>query len=310
MRFVTFEEIKEICRNTLGGYEKYDTSSADFIDNLNKLAKEIVDKLDISQLKFSIEHRDSNICIIYNFVCENKYKTGSGFVFNKDSFDNDLTTHIINIQNGCKAISIVNKIIDSRNDSTGNNIDIQMIWGNSLYSSIAYWDYKTIVIKLSKKSIQNLIELYRNGEQAFQVKIEDLIDNDIAKENIVETYKNIPNTRLYKELELEFNGNMQTELSMNMLSRKDAIQICVNNTSGQNLELHVVENIKQLGDFITLSIWNVDFKNKTISIKLKDEKVIDNKSEEIIYNYNICSRIEQSLALNDIEKSKIFHKSN
>lgn len=282
------------------------TDSDEFNDKKCDLENKIRSELNIDNFSIDFEHRDDKLCIIYSFYHADNYKSRSGFIVNNDTFIDDLAKNIFDIHDSLKALTILNSLESIKFDNK-SKIQIEYVWGNSIYSRIYYWDYNKIVISLSRESNQRLLDIYRDGEETFKLKINEMINSEIHNLNIVKAINSLSDTVLGKQLGIKFESSLDIELLRCMINRADAIKICRYSDKKSNIKMQVVENINQLGNFIVLCDWDINFKKKKIDIKIRDEKVIDIAENDIISNYTICSKIEQSIKLSDIENDNIFN---
>ena len=304
---MTFEEIKQICRDELGNTLELNIGSEETNNKLAKLESRISKEFKIDNFKLKFETRYAKLCAIYSFQLNLKNKCQSGFSFELDELDNKLAETIILIQNGSKAIKIVNKILANIFDTGENYVKLNYIWGNSEYCKVSYWDYDNLVIELSRSSVKKLSNEIESGEKSFELSMRQMLDDNIGYSDIIQTMNSVKNTKFVKEMGIAFESDsIEEEFTRMMLSREDTLSFCKSYNKSKNLEISNVEVINQLGRFLVQATWNINFKNKDVEIRLKDDKAIDLEDMTIITNYNICSRIEQSLKLSEQEKSLIF----
>lgn len=302
------EEVKQLCIDELNSLSKYDCSDIDRIQLFNEICQKIESSYNIEGLQIERTTRGSNDCIIYRFYGYNNAICSAGFLYNADTFDDDLANAICDIVDGNEAIKIINEAIDECRDKSGDTTIVHYIWGKGPYCKVYDWDYESINFKVSNKSLKSILDNYRDGATSFSIEVNKALSKDrITKENILKIITNFNNFYFNKSIEAEiWDKRLINHLAGCFVNRNEAIDICCKQPVNSLINLRVAEIINQLGTFIALANWRVDLKNKDISISLVGDKVIDTDNAEFISNYNICARIEQIISLSDDEKSKIF----
>ena len=305
---MVFEEFRQLCRNELWEIAKPSCSSIDRMSYLEDISNKVSSEYGVDGLSFGIVTRNGIEYITYSFGGASHSKSAGGFKFNCSTFESDIGNTMADIVDGYNALRIINDTIENAVDASGEKRSIYYTMSKAKVSSIYYWDYSHIGVKLSEKSTNIILKAFRSSENSFKLLIKSLVAKDgMYKDNIINFIRNFNTYEMHSKFDIVLeSNNMSLELSKNMLSRDEAIQYISEFKSKKHLELYVVQIIEQLGVFIALAKWVVDFDSKDVSIYLKDEQVIDATNGEILSNYGICSRIEQILRLNDQEKELMF----
>ena len=285
------EEFKQLCRDEILGISSMSTSEIDRANLLSSMAQKICECYDFSEFKLDIVTRGNVQYIIYKFNGFNNASCSGGFVYNYDTFDSDIASAVTDIIDGNDAINILNEIIESDRDKLGGKVAVYFVWGRGPYCKVYDWDYSKIGIKISRDALANLLDNYREGAKSFRNEI----SSAVAKSAIGKAI----NAKI-EDIELI------NHLTRQMLNRNEAISYCKDHRSSGVISLQVVEIVQQLGVFVALANWVVDFKNKNISVSLINEQVIDVDNAEVISNYGICSRIEQIIGLSSDEINSIM----
>lgn len=301
------DDILSLCKDELIGI-------SGFIDeDKPELFKQISDKINqeysISQLKFLSSVRNGTQYIIYRFKDDNGRFCKSAIEVNHDTLVDDFVDHLYMIIAGCKAIQIINEAYDEYRTNFGAPMSIEYKWGRLKGCDIAYWDFNSIVVELSSKALEEILAQYDNGETAFKLKVESMIKkSDLGKQNIVEFIREFNNISIHQAFKLvKLDVDDTTLLTEHMISPEDAETIVHKNRNNSgNQRIQVLNIVKQLGTFLVLSYWDVDYADKTINISIVDDQVIDLDSASIISNYAILSRLEQVIDLDANSKAEMF----
>lgn len=276
----------------------------------NSLSSKIESEYNISII-FSTINRGSCTYITYKFF--DKYGTlcKAAFKLQPDSGADTMVTNLVAIIAGSEAIEILNDSYDKYRASTGSAIDIRYQWGRAVDCSIGAWDFSNITVKLSAKAIDKLISLYTSSQSSLGLKLSGAIEqSEVGKQNIVEFIRDFDTFPIHKMLDAEISKEPTKDiLSKSMLRPDDAKSIIRNNAKSMTKgtqNLLVVRVVSQLGTFIVLSNWKVDYGDKTISTSIIDDKAIDLESASIVTSYSIISRIEQVIKLSKSDIAEIF----
>ncbi len=196
------------------------------------------------------------------------------------------------IMNGSQAITELNNKIKDIQLSIGSTILVSYKWSiDSNTCSISDWDYDKITVKLGKTSISELIKLYTIGE------INNTITNEDWNTSIPKFIENFNKNKLHTKLGAILAGvKIEDILTENMLNTNDILAIIRHNESNTGTQtFKSVSLIKELGRFIVLCKWEVDYNKKKISINIVEDKVLDLDKGIYIRNDELCSRIEEKL---------------
>ncbi|MBR1455434.1 MAG: hypothetical protein IJ593_12455 [Lachnospiraceae bacterium] len=305
---MSYEDVRDVCRKAFANIDYDSLGFAENADSLSNASKDIGGILKIKNLRFKVEAKDNKKYFYYYFntsIINNSY---SGFVFDTNSFEDKLTHHMLNLSDGIQAIKIINDSIDKY--CKGNNtVHLEYLYGRGDESVVNFWNYKSIIVELGKKSKDNILLEYRKGEDYFKSFVKNIVANNSELNNDI-TYiiYHFNELDINKKLGISLSSNdLTSELTRCMLSRNDVINYLTECEHNRTLELYSVEIVQQLGTFIALVLWKVDFKKSNISIELVNECVIDADGKEIVTNYSICNRVEKYLELKDDERKKIFN---
>lgn len=268
-----------------------ETSRIKVINWLNALASKMSD---ISELSFSIKSKGEKSYILFKFKDLTGYKCNGSMEIGEsipETVDR-IASVIVDSQWALKSINDIFERIQTEN---GLILSVKYKFGYGKYATVAYWDYSHIIIKLNADSVNQLIEINGNSEQLDNLakklqntKYPDSVPefltwfngNDVNKQfGMIMNYKSIPEA-----------------LTDNMLSRKDVLDIIEKNKGGKGTQkLKSVEVMDQLGLFVALIIWNIDYERSEVSIDIMNDSVIDIENSRFVSDHSLYSRIEQRI---------------
>ena len=187
---------------------------------------------------------------------------------------------------GQSKVNNLNNMLESIRIDKGSLFSIKFMVGNGTSSSVNYWDYNLVIIKLSEKSVNTLIEA------------ED-IDISLIEwpDNIINAICNYNELQLSKDIQSKLcNDTVESIVSIftkNMLNTND-VRNMINKDIDQGIQkLKSVEVISSdLGIFVALLVWNIDYRLREASIEILDSKVMDIENKRFVTDKALYDRIE------------------
>lgn len=259
------------------------------VEWLNNFASLVVNNIDA--LVFDADTYNNNLYLMFNYSSYLGASKGSLQVQNNiiDTLDYILDLII----KGEQALRVINKKLSDLKDSNGSILSIKYCPGFGAFARVGYWDYTNLVIKLSLDSMDKL---------ASYVSTED-IERDIieAVEGLSWTeyaplfIEKFNSLRINYILKAKMNySSISDALIDNMISLQDVRRVLLSGkfTIGEQ-QITSVFVVKELGTFIAIVIWRVDYGSKKVSINVLDNKVIDIENKRFVSDHSLYSRIEQ-----------------
>lgn len=205
---------------------------------------------------------------------------------------------------GIEAIKYINdKLREGRIQGNGE-LSIQYQWGYDRECSINDWDYNNIKIKLSKESLNILIDLYQNDID----KITECIDEQEWDLNILKYLDNILGFSTNRLLELtNIADNLKEDLTNNMFNRNNIINLIRNNAKSIGKQrFKSTHLIDELGAYIAIVYWDVDFSKRTIDMQIQENRIIDLEDMQFIYDNALYKKLESRIILNKEELNRLI----
>lgn len=216
--------------------------------------------------------------------------------FNEEHIRNWVETLI----DGVVCIKRLNdKLKDIYEDSSCIHVYFRYSLKNEFKSYIYDWDYDTILVALSRKSIHQLcsivddLEISKNSITTY-TKLEDFITK----------YKE---SDILCDINLELDSiNIYEALSKHMNDRDTVINIIKNAKDQHNkIEVTSVLACESLG-IVCKFKWNIDFDNLDIKVNIENNKVYSIKNNEFIRDSEILNGIEKLYKLTASEITDIL----
>lgn len=289
---ITFEELKSKCREIIQQISPEERISVDN-NTLDLLSSKLESEFNIEKFKLEYAILYKKETIVYSFISEGII-CKSGFTYEPESFDDKLSKAILDIVDSEEALALINNNLDSSRQA--ESLEIKYIYGKGTHSSIYYWDYNKIVIGLSEKALNGILEQYRNNNESYKLFVDsNKLNEEISGLTIIDIVKSFNSLSLNQKFQIELEtSDLETELVKEAISIKDVIDYITEHKSF-DMSITTVEVVRQLGVFIVLVKWEYEASTNKTTPKIVGEKIIDIENNEIIYNYSILSRIEQSI---------------
>lgn len=208
------------------------------------------------------------------------------------------------IQDQLIAIDQLNAIVKDQLYKSNNSFIISYCWGQDDKCSIEDWQYQFIRVKLSKDSCEKLRILIK--DESFNVQQES--DKTNFGTNAADMVARFNNMELHQEIgAIIETSSIEKALTSNMLQMDDAINF-VRDNKHKNGKQHikVVIPFNELGQFLTVNDWEVDYHNKDIKSQISEQKILDTENKKYILEQQIYNRVEKRLRMQDDIIEELF----
>lgn len=220
-----------------------------------------------------------------------------------DKFITDLSSLIYLISEGMKAVAELNKLVAEKQNEKGSSVIISYKWGiTDRFCKINDWDYDRLKIKLSKPSILQLIDLVESG------KLGDYIEDTDWTKSIKQFISEFNKSSLHEKISAVINtNNIERILTDNMLSTEDVVAYIKRNVDQNGTQMFkTVEVLSELGKFIAIVKWKVDYTKGKISIKLDGDKVFDVDNDRFTADRDIVDRVIKKIDISKKLEEALF----
>lgn len=282
--------------------ENIELLKADIEESLAYINKQLIffDGFERFHVGYNVKEKDGaieNIQLVFSFKPHNSSPEQYYMYIKRDSFKEFQSTFENSIKfivEGSKAIAETNTIIRNIQEEIGAPLAIEYKWAISdKLCRIGDWDYNRIKVKLNRSSIHSLIDMYNNNI------LKSTIENSKWNLNIKEFIENFNHLEFHKAICAMLKSNdLVTILTENMLDTRDVLAVIRRNKNSQGKQsLKSVTAINELGRFLVVSKWNVDYTNKIINMSIMDDKILDIDSGRFIMDNTICSKIQEKIMI-------------
>lgn len=265
--------------------------------SLSNLVRTQCTGIDYFELQHTFKEIESNNeqCILTIAFKISKIEDRFTFVLGKDGYDKflqNITNIVYLITEGAKAVGELNKQIHEIQNAKGSSVVILYRWGiTDKFCKVFDWDYDRIKVKLSRTSIIQLIDLVETGE------LKEYIENtdwSISIKSYIDMFNRIP---LHEKINAALmTTDIEKILTENMLSVEDIVAV-IGRSKGKSgiQEIKSVSVVKELGKFIIIANWKVDYSKKLISMQIMGNKVLDIENDRFISDRDIIDRMDKKL---------------
>lgn len=276
--------------------------------SLSNLVKTQCSGVDYFEMQHTFRSKESDVesCLITISFKLSKIEDKFTFILGRDGYDKFLQTManvVYMITEGARAVGELNKQIHEAQSSKGASTVILYRWGiTDKFCKVFDWDYDKVKIKLSKTSMMQLIDLVDAGELSNYI---DNTDWSISIKGLISQFNRIP-------LHEKINAAMATTdiekiLTENMLSVEDIVAV-IGRSKGKTgiQEIKSVSVVKELGKFIAIANWKIDYSKKAISMQIMNNKVLDIENDRFISDRDILDRMDKKLNISSQISSRMF----
>lgn len=220
-----------------------------------------------------------------------------------DKFIANLSGLTYLISEGIKAVNELNRLVAEEQNSKGSSVIITYKWGiTDRFCRVSYWDYDKLNIRLSKPSILLLIDLAESGQ------LEEYVKNTNWECSIAQFIKEFNKQSIHEKISAVMHSNsIEKILTDGMLSPEDIVAYIKKNKDQRgSQEFRAVEVINELGVFVVVTSWDVDYTRKKITISIADDKVFDVENNRFTTDTDIVGRVEKRVNIGKQLEVTIF----
>lgn len=167
-------------------------------------------------------------------------------------------------------------------------------------SSVVSWDYKNLCFGLGMNIVKNLSSL---SDMHYGINPTSKYYSSSIKE-MVECFNSFD---MHKKIGATLSGDVHSNLCKAYYTMNDAIRIIMKNKFRSDVQSIVTcTYIDELGKYIVLCNWNVDYRRRKIDITVVDSKIYDIENDKFICKGDIYERIDAMVQLPELRSPIIF----
>ncbi len=209
-------------------------------------------------------------------------------------FKTEFETIMYLILDGSSAVIELNSLVKEAQQEHGALVAINYRWNISdKVCSIADWDYDRLKVRMNRSSVLELINIRNEGH------LGELISSCNWILSIKEFIKTFNENQFHCKVGAVLDvSDIEKVLTSNMLSIDDLTAVIRKNKNSQGTQtFKTVSIIKELGKFIVICRWVIDYGKKSLSMQIMGDKIFDIENDRFISDRGICNRIEQRLTI-------------
>lgn len=273
-------------------------------DEIQKIIDNVLESCTIKGLNLQYKEAEGMHFMLVQFRDSSGEKCRGAFQFSLNAIAQNICDSLDEIQDQLIAIDSLNAMVSARQYQSDNSFSVSYCWGSDCKCSIDDWSYQYIKVKLSKDSCEKLRMIVKDDPKLLQSRVDD---TDFGN-NAAETVSNFNSMPIHTELAaMLWTSSVEKALIQNMLQMDDAIGIVreSQNTVGiQNIKIVVPFN--ELGQFLAIMTWVVDYQDKSIKQTILEEKLLDIENKKYILDSQIYNRVEKRLILQKDTLDELF----
>lgn len=231
------------------------------------------------------------------------------YTLKQDGFEQEmerLTSLFETIINGVDAVDRLNKLIFNKQQN-GTDLFIKFKVGIDSYCKIGNdWNFDLMIIQLSQKAVDNLIQMGDKLEKYLEPYIDEGLDTSIVK--LIQNFNNIS---LCNRIDARLQTNdVQEELLREVICEPD-VEKLINDSqcraSGECYQITYFSIMDGLGTYIMQVKCDIDFKEKDVHTKVID-KIYDLENDEFVTSEGLIEKIKMKKESKGKEWSSTLNK--
>ena len=287
-------EIEEIIGNKLDAIISFNDANK---QTINEILNNIATLWEAIDLSFDLISKDNKNYVIFKFRDSEGSICKGSCVVTLEELAASIYGILDKIENGRKAIKVLNNAMKKRQYEHGAPLNINYKWSITKQCSIGDWDYNNIKIKLNDMALERLTEEFKKDGTGAEV--EKMVAELVWDGNIINFVREFDKFKLHAELGLSFGvcevGKILTE---NMLGTSDVLSIIRKQSKVSGVQkFKSIFKVSELGKFLVILIWDVDYNKKSIVTSILGDKALDIENSRFISDYNLFSRIESRASI-------------
>lgn len=273
-------------------------------DEIQQIIDNVLQSCSIKGLNLQYKEVEGMHFMLVQFRDSSGEKCRGAFQFSINAIAQNICDSLDEIQDQLIAIDSLNAMVSAKQYQSDNSFSVSYCWGSDYKCSIEDWSYQYIKVKLSKDSCEKLRMIVKDDPQLLQSRIDD---TDFGN-NAAETVSNFNSMPIHTEIAaILWTSSVEKALTQNMIQMDDAIGIVreSQNTAGIQ-SIKIVVPFNELGQFLAIMTWIVDYQDRSIKQTILEEKLLDIENKKYILDSQIYNRVEKRLILQKDTLNELF----
>lgn len=274
-------------------------------DEIQQIIDNVLESCTIKGLNLQYKEADGMHFMLVQFRDSQGEKCRGAFQFSLNSIAQNICDSLDEIQDQLIAIDSLNAMVSARQYQSDNQFTVRYCWGSDYKCYIDDWQYQYIKVKLSKDSCEKLRLLVKDDQELLQLRTNE---TDFGS-NAAETVSNFNSMPIHSELAaMLWTSQVEKALTQNMVQMDDAIQAIRDSQYTAGIQhIKVVIPFNELGQFLVVADWAVDYQDKSIKQTIVEEKLLDVENKKYILDSQIYNRVEKRLMLQKETLDELFN---
>lgn len=167
-------------------------------------------------------------------------------------------------------------------------------------ASLSSWDYKNVCFGLGMNIVLKL--KYLSDNHYYINSTSEFYSGSIKE--MVECFNSF---KMHQKIGAALSGDVKSNLCKTYYTMNDAIRIIMKNKFRDDVQnITTCTFIDELGKYIVLCNWNVDYRRRKIDITVVDGKIYDIENDKFICKGDIYDRIDTRVQLPELRSPIIF----
>ena len=273
-------------------------------DEMQVIINNALEKSPLRSLNMQYVTQQNLHFILVSFRDSNGTRCRGAFQIDLGSIAQSICDNLDEIADQLIAIDQLNAVVRDQLYKNSNQFMISYCWGQDAECSIEDWQYQFIKIKLSKDSCEKLHVLIKDSSDEIQAKADE---TDFGT-NAADTVTRFNDMQLHQEIgAILWTSQVEKALTDNMLQMDDAINIVRDAQHKSGIQhIKIIIPFKELGQFLIVSDWEVDYHTKDIKSQISEQKLLDLENKKYILDSQIYNRVERRVKLSDDMITSLF----
>lgn len=199
-------------------------------------------------------------------------------------------------------IDMLNRAVKRSKEDSLSGIDVEYSADYTRRDScrVADWNYKKINLGIGMYIVLKMRELS-------EVQWENLQHSNYYNGSIKDLIVGFNNFELHRKIGATLIGNVRQILSSSKLNMNDAIRKIMKNNRRMGVQnLTTCTYISELGEYMILCNWKVDYGNRKIDISIIDNMILDLSNNRFICRGEVYAQLERRVQLPEQRSPIIF----
>lgn len=273
-------------------------------DEIQTIIDNVLATCPIKGINMQYKEQDGMHFMLVQFRDNSGTKCRGAFQFALNTIAQNICDQLDEISDQLIAIESLNVMISDKQYQSDNQFSVSYCWGSDNKCSVEDWSYQYIKIKLSKDSCEKLRLLVKDDSDQLQ-RLTNETDFGL---NAAETVSNFNNMALNQEMAaILWTSQVEKALTSNMISTDDAIEYIREQNSKAGIQhIKVVIPFNELGQFLVVTDWTVDYSDRSIKQVISEQKLLDVENRKYILDSSIYSRVEKRVNLSKETITEMF----